>query len=40
MKYKNTIRLWFDLYQDKNNKANHIIKAAAVVVVIIELLKY
>jgi len=29
-KYKRTIKLWLDLYQEKNSKDNHIIKAAAV----------
>jgi hypothetical protein len=30
IKYKKTIRLWFDLNQEKNNKDNHTMKAAAV----------
>jgi hypothetical protein len=30
MKYKKTIRLWFDLNQKKNSKDNRIIKAAAI----------
>jgi len=30
IKYKKTIKLWFDLNQEKNNKDNRIINAAAV----------
>jgi hypothetical protein len=29
-KYKKTIKLWFDLNQEKNNKDNRIIKAVVV----------
>jgi hypothetical protein len=29
-KYRKTIMLWFDLYQEKYNKDNRIIKAVAI----------